>query len=827
METSSSEKAKHSSDKESRRSLNFSEQDKEGKVDQSSSSLKSLQIVALNKDSSEISSKLDDSILSKRSIPETVFDAEKSVSENSSIIEKSVSENSNRSNEKTVSESFNKSTKEVKAEENKFYDDIFELSYKSTSYDNSNTQELLSSFSKKLDESLGVKPLETTKSLNNFNNHSSKSDSKSSNLADLSVRHSKSIKEDIKSVVTHSSSSILLKKEVTVSTCGFSLNDRVIVEGRMTGTIMYLGQISTSPLLVAGVKLDEPRGTSNGTFNGHKYFECHHNYGLFITIEKLKILDLVPKSFIEENITEKVIDVNDFKNSEVDSRISAPKSLIEEDITENASDITDFKNSETHSRTVTPDIETADELIEPKSQPSHESYKSFNNSGDVVIKSDHSSTGQLSLKADISESSSPESVHKSKILDRSNEGSRSVNLSNSTDFKDPIHSSINTIYIESVDNRSDDKLNLDPHSFDIGHTPKNLGSNLADNITNSLLRSLLSETVNISMRRTKYDEQSVSVKTDTITEFTIKTMLNDAILHMINVERRKKESLKTSTITNNFHSFISEDKSTTYLPILLPTEEQLHPDISGKIEKLKTVHDQLDALLGDSDSDSDEENNNQSPNSIILPPRGFDTDELVMNIPYTEKETIDLVTNALNELEDVSLDKMLVIQPSDSFLIQTKNDDDRYSVLYRRLIFDVSKSLYHDILQFRHDHTQKQPMLFQVRRKTYSKFTRKTNQLTDEREIRSAICAHVCTITGLRSGRPSLEKFKRKLPLNLAKKDYVDAILVDELREEEVQWVNYDEDELRVKFQLADAILENLLSEVTTFLSSVNNFQIT
>ena len=45
------------------------------------------------------------------------------------------------------------------------------------------------------------------------------------------------------------------------------------------------------------------------------------------------------------------------------------------------------------------------------------------------------------------------------------------------------------------------------------------------------------------------------------------------------------------------------------------------------------------------------------------------------------------------------------------------------------------------------------------------------------------------------------------------KKDDVDQILIAELREEEPDWVNYDDDELAVKMQLADAIFESLLAE--------------
>jgi len=54
---------------------------------------------------------------------------------------------------------------------------------------------------------------------------------------------------------------------------------------------------------------------------------------------------------------------------------------------------------------------------------------------------------------------------------------------------------------------------------------------------------------------------------------------------------------------------------------------------------------------------------------------------------------------------------------------------------------------------------------------------------------------------------------KRRLPLNSSKKDYVDAVLIEELREEEQMWISYEDDEQAVKNQLADGILDQLLAD--------------
>ncbi|XP_047134518.1 centrosome-associated protein 350 isoform X3 [Hydra vulgaris] len=768
---------------------------------------------------------------------------EKSISENiSNTIEKSISENTNKTIEKSL-DGYSARPIPTGAKENEYYDDIFELSLKSS---NGNSYEHLSSISKKLNDSLGVKPLETTNLINNKHDHSVMSDKSKSSRSDF---YQKSEKENFN--VSNASEK---KGETTVSSYVFNLNDRVIVEGRLKGTVMYIGKISNSDLTVAGVMLDEPNGTSNGTFNGHKYFDCRQNYGLFIKVENLeKISDLVSKTIVEKDIIE---NIDNFHNSDTHLPSSIPKSFIEEDTTEKLSDITDFKSSETHSRTNTPDVESADELSEHKNHISETSFKLLQKSSEI-IKFDYISSGHLSQKDDMSvESCSSKSVHKSDV-NRSNESNRSLNISESTSVKSQIINKLNEVdnslsingftSVKYLFNESDltncvktvDKQSYN-QSINISHKPE-IHSDTVDHIVNSLLKSLLTETVNISkgraMRVNKSEsietramhDKSESIKTNIITELAMKTLLNDAISHMINVKKCKSYSLKT--IPDDFVSLRVQDPANTtiqYPTIQDPTKHisltQNHPDVTEKIKNLKTVHDELDALLKDSDSagdsDTDSEEEIRSSN-IILPPRGFDSEEPVMSIPYTEIETKDLVLAALKEIENLSLDEMMVTQPSNNFFTKIKDNHDRNSILYCQLVFDVSKSLYHDIILFRQDHRQNHPLLFQIRRKNYSKFTRTTNQLVDENEIRSAVCAHVCTILGLKPGRPSLEKLKHKLPLNLAKKDYVDAILVEELREEEIQWVNYDEDELRVKFQLADAILENLLYEITIILSSV------
>ena len=53
------------------------------------------------------------------------------------------------------------------------------------------------------------------------------------------------------------------------------------------------------------------------------------------------------------------------------------------------------------------------------------------------------------------------------------------------------------------------------------------------------------------------------------------------------------------------------------------------------------------------------------------------------------------------------------------------------------------------------------------------------------------------------------------------KRDRVDEILVRELQEEEALWTNYNEDEVLVKDQMADTILESLIADTVNIFSEI------
>ncbi|XP_015907783.2 uro-adherence factor A isoform X1 [Parasteatoda tepidariorum] len=56
------------------------------------------------------------------------------------------------------------------------------------------------------------------------------------------------------------------------------------------------------------------------------------------------------------------------------------------------------------------------------------------------------------------------------------------------------------------------------------------------------------------------------------------------------------------------------------------------------------------------------------------------------------------------------------------------------------------------------------------------------------------------------------------LKLGRKKRDFVDTILISEIKDEEPDWINYDQDEVTVKFQIADSIFDQLIDDTVTTL---------
>ncbi|KAF4072712.1 hypothetical protein AMELA_G00265870 [Ameiurus melas] len=93
---------------------------------------------------------------------------------------------------------------------------------------------------------------------------------------------------------------------------------------------------------------------------------------------------------------------------------------------------------------------------------------------------------------------------------------------------------------------------------------------------------------------------------------------------------------------------------------------------------------------------------------------------------------------------------------------------------------------------------------------------------SDLTKVQALVSGEVLKLFGLNKEQNHRTDWQKMLKFGRKKKDRVDHILVQELHEEEALWVNYDEDELFVKMQLADGILDTLLKDTVDLLTNIH-----
>lgn len=143
----------------------------------------------------------------------------------------------------------------------------------------------------------------------------------------------------------------------------------------------------------------------------------------------------------------------------------------------------------------------------------------------------------------------------------------------------------------------------------------------------------------------------------------------------------------------------------------------------------------------------------------------------------------------------------LVVAPKDtkSFLSKSKIDKNCY-----QFIFDLSKELaLHHYAQFRED---VKPSWRKVNKRPLVR-----NRPFDERQLTKYLCEKVKDLLNFEKSLGKKDNLMTKW--SRKKKDHVDDLLVLESQMEETTWTNYDEDEVIVKNDITDDILNMLLVE--------------
>ncbi|KAL8608223.1 hypothetical protein ACOMHN_016678 [Nucella lapillus] len=137
---------------------------------------------------------------------------------------------------------------------------------------------------------------------------------------------------------------------------------------------------------------------------------------------------------------------------------------------------------------------------------------------------------------------------------------------------------------------------------------------------------------------------------------------------------------------------------------------------------------------------------------------------------------------------------------------------------FKALIFDLTGDIVRNI--YRHEHDP-EPSPWQKAPAKRQRYYRGNTPPSTMDALLPVVQSAVTDILGL-NGCSGKYRGKTANKWNVRKKkDYVDAVLVEELQEEEADWINYDADELSVKMQLTNTIFESLLDDTVSALNKV------
>ncbi|XP_039984089.1 centrosome-associated protein 350 isoform X2 [Xiphias gladius] len=631
----------------------------------------------------------------------------------------------------------------------------------------------------------------------------------------------------------------------------FHIGDRVLVGGVQPGTLRFKGPTSFANGFWAGVELDKPEGSNNGTYDGVVYFECDECHGIFAPPDKITHL---PDKF------EIYIDTTEDEDSFFD------------DLSDKGGD--KRRTDENKKNQKQGNLKTRNE------QTSHKDV----GSGAKKITDDSLHKNQTSLK-DGSHLSSQH--HK--------ESQHPVSNGNSWDIMLDFDIAQTAVLISDMD-----KIGLGEQS------QKEMTTLVEREDLDSQHQSTPAD-LTIDIRDVKGKEKDTDLL-DTFADMLFNNFVKDTVKQFSEIKKAKEQKIEAANQMNgdlfgeNFEEeeWISSVEQKDGLPFFLPIEkEELsspelcnrpespvlgasgQEELAKRLAELELSRELLDELGDDQDwFDEDfglssrreqqrlkqkqreeevrlvgEGGLGSSGSSAGAPMGGLDSspggeqqvktpprpelplplppklpEQPAMVVPHSATEVEKMVHAATQEIWEscglgkegaVTLAQLPNPKPSQEYLGKESSSQDQEALSirsYRKGVYDLTWEILQEI--YAEDPNIDQPQWVKARRVKASFFHR-VKTPGDITKIQEFITAEVLKLYGLAKDQSQKTDWQKMLKFGRKKRDRVDHILVQELHEEEAQWVNYDEDELFVKMQLADSIFDSLLKDTTNVLTLI------
>ncbi|XP_051950707.1 centrosome-associated protein 350-like isoform X3 [Xyrauchen texanus] len=635
----------------------------------------------------------------------------------------------------------------------------------------------------------------------------------------------------------------------------FCIGDRVLVSNIQPGTLRFKGQTNFANGFWAGVELDNPEGSNNGTYAGVVYFECRDSHGIFAPPDRISRL---PENFEAHADTEG-------ENSSFDDQLSRkPKESNMEKQFEHRNLLNKRKEEKSdldlHSEDRGPYYEQ-DKRFEFNNKQLSSGKITFNKSlhnlgfndidcntikdcdsgsqvvpngggRDIILEFEDTSVDVVPLLNNLDKETSKRPKQPEEptavILDLLVEGEKSK--------VDGLHKSTD-ISIKVADTRED-------------MNNKKTLTTLADKLVDNFLSDAVKQFQKIRKDKEKLSASN-HLKRDLVNE--------DDGLHF-----KSQNRSQSNTRTDSFRTFFDDDHEELSSPEHCNRLESPVLDTSGQQELAKRLAElelsrELFNVLGEEqdwfdedfglssrkqqqklDRQQQQEGISSSPSlgpgepgktpprpELPLPMK--QPEEPAMIVPHNVQNLEKMVSAATQEIWKScrlghgrpSLAGVPKPQPSNDFLggdTKANDQEAQCKQSYKLAVFDLSWEVIQDI--YTEDPKVDQPQWMKPRRlnSTYFHRVKCPNDITRVQEF---VTTEVLKLCGLKKEQNQKTDWQKMIKFGRKKRDRVDHVLVQELHEEESQWVNYDEDELFVKMHLADGIFDALLKDTADVLTQI------
>ncbi|NXX86328.1 CE350 protein, partial [Urocolius indicus] len=637
-----------------------------------------------------------------------------------------------------------------------------------------------------------------------------------------------------------------LMAEETDSLPDFNIGDRVLVSKVQPGTLRFKGLTKFAKGFWAGVELDKPEGNNNGTYDGIKYFDCKEKHGIFAPPQKI--------SHITESI-DSDLDTNKDEDSFFDDRLEKQHKAEDKDRGNSKPGKEDESRGGDATESYSQGKAPAGTAISKASAEERVDEKLSSKANSIKISAVTESLAQEQSVVDYLKHAVKEEANFAPVISGIEDEISTVQLDDISDFLSEKLERQKTLGEECAEKLDD----LSPEVVEKAATP------LLDLLTKE--KNQLEAQLRLPLReeeKSKDQLEKVSLLTDSL----LRDFVKDTVNQLQQIKKIKNEKIQLSNqelcdvkeeystpsqqvekqIPNRLNNFflssdLEDEREELSSPDMCPRPESPVFGASGQEELAKRLAElelnrEFLSVLGDDQDWFDEDyglsshkvQQKQAEEPAVLPkvePQKVPAKpcEEPLAVPHTALEVEGMVHAAAEELwklKELGRDLQSFGLRTDLSTLKEQDTDTINKQVYKKVVFDLTREIFGEI--FAEDPNLNQPVWMKPCR-IASAYFRRVKDPNDLDEIKSFIAAEVLKLFSLRKEPNHKTDWQKMMKFGRKKRDRVDHILVQELHEEEAQWVNYDEDELCVKMQLADGIFEALIRDTVDVLNQINEKQ--